>query len=131
MAKILHVNYIHFIGVTPGCVEDIMLTFLWLDENDRSTIHLFLLIRNSDKCNASDGKSVRYYDNNEWPTHSPVDMWLEYGLVNDLMRKEQLKMGGFPRTNTLSGKLIGPLRAVRLISMGKMIKNVAFNGVNI
>mgnify|MGYP000949551959 CR=1 FL=1 len=24
MAKILNVNYIHFIGVTPGCAEDIL-----------------------------------------------------------------------------------------------------------
>ena len=68
MAKILNVNYIHFIGVTPG------------------------------KCNASDDKSVRYYDNEDWPAHTPVDMWLEYGLVNDFMRewclrKEQLKSG--------------------------------------
>lgn len=66
MAKILNVNYIHFIGVTPpGCAEDIMLTFLWLDEDDRSTIHLFQLVRNPGKCNTSDDKSVRYYDNDD------------------------------------------------------------------
>ena len=98
MAKILNVNYIHFIGVTPGCAEDIMLTFLWLDEDDRSTIHLFQLVRNPGKCNASDDKSVRYYDNDDWPAHAPVGIWLEYGLVNDFMRewclrKEQLKSG--------------------------------------
>ena len=74
MAKILNVNYIHFIGVTPGCAEDIMLTFLWLDEDDRSTIYLFQLVRNPGKCNASDDKSVRYYDNDDWPaTSSSVD----------------------------------------------------------
>ena len=28
MAKILNINYIHFIGVTPGCAEGGMLTFL-------------------------------------------------------------------------------------------------------
>lgn len=44
MAKKLNVNYIHFIGVTPGCAEDIMLTFLWLDEDDRSIIRLFQLV---------------------------------------------------------------------------------------
>ena len=27
MAKILNVNYIHFIGVTPGCAEDIIHSF--------------------------------------------------------------------------------------------------------
>ena len=35
MAKILEVNYIHFMGVIPGFTGDIMLTFLWLDEDDR------------------------------------------------------------------------------------------------
>ena len=87
MAKILKVNYIHFIGVTLGCTEDIMLTFLWLDEDDCSTIHLFQLVRNPGKCNASDDKSVLYYDNDDWPAHAPVGMCLEYGLVNDFMRE--------------------------------------------
>ena len=75
MAKILNVNYIHFTGVTPGCAEDIMLTLLWLDEEDRSTIHLFQLARNPGKTNNhSDDKSVRYYDNDNWPaTNSKVD----------------------------------------------------------
>lgn len=71
MAKILNVNYIHFIGVAPGCAEDIMLTFLWLDEDDRNTIHLFQLVRNTGMCNASDDKSVRYYDNDDWPCSCP------------------------------------------------------------
>lgn len=30
---------IHLAGATPKCAEDIMLAFLWLDEDDRSTIH--------------------------------------------------------------------------------------------
>lgn len=96
LAKIRNSNYIHFIGVAPGCAEDIMLTFLWLNEDNRSTIHLFQLVRNPSKCNASDDKSVRYYDNDDSPAHAPVDMLLEYGLVNDFMRewclrKERLK----------------------------------------
>ena len=75
-----------------------MLTFLGLDEEDHSTIYLFQLVRNSGKCNASDDKSVRYYDNDDWPAHAPVGMWPEYGLVNDFMwewclRKGQLKNG--------------------------------------
>ena len=28
MIKILHVNYIHFIGITSSCAENIILTFL-------------------------------------------------------------------------------------------------------
>ena len=59
MAKVLNINYIHFIAVTPSYAEDIMLTFPWFDEDDRSTIHLSQLVRNPGKCNASDDKSVQ------------------------------------------------------------------------
>ena len=87
MAKILNVNYIHFTGVTPRFAEDIMLTLLRLDKDDRSTIHLFQLVCNPGKTNHSDDKSVRYYDNDDWSAHPPIGMWLEYGLVNDFMRE--------------------------------------------
>ena len=60
-----------------------MQTFFWLDEDNRNTFHLFQLIRNPGKCNASDDKSVRYNDSDEWPAHAPVGMWIDYGLVND------------------------------------------------
>lgn len=73
MAKILNVHYIHFVSITLGRVKDIMLTFLWLDEDDRSTIHLFRLDRNPGKCNASDDRLVRYYDNDDWPASSSID----------------------------------------------------------
>ena len=65
------VHYTHFIGATAGCAGEIMPTFLWLDEDDRSAIHLFQLVRNPDKCNASDDKSVRYYDN-EFKWRPPI-----------------------------------------------------------
>ena len=113
MAKILNVNYIHFIGVTPGCAEDIMLTFLWLDEDDRSTIHLFQLVRNPGKCNASDDKSVRYNDSDEWPAQAPVGMWIDYGLVNEFLRewclrKEQLKSGEISEDEYFEWKINWP-----------------------
>jgi len=72
MAKILNINYIHSIGVAPGCAEDIVLTFLWIDEDGRNTIHLFQFIRNPGKGNVSDYKSERYYDNSDWPAHAPI-----------------------------------------------------------
>ena len=43
IAKILNVNYINFITEAPGCAEDIMQTFFWLDEDSRNTFHLFQL----------------------------------------------------------------------------------------
>ena len=70
IAKILNVNYINFITEAPGCAEDIMQTFFWLDEDNRNTFHLFQLVRNPGKCNASDDKSVRYNDSDEWPAHT-------------------------------------------------------------
>ncbi len=65
VSKILNVNYIHFINVIPGCAEDIIPTFLWLDKNDRNTIHLFQLVRNPGKCNTPNDKSVCCYDNDD------------------------------------------------------------------
>ena len=35
IARILNVNYINFIIEAPGCAEDIMQTFFWLDEDNR------------------------------------------------------------------------------------------------
>ena len=87
MAKILNVNYFHFIGVTLGCAEDIILIFLWLDEDDLSTIYLFQLVHNPSKYNASDDKLMRYYGDDDWTTHVPLGIWLKYGLVNDFMRE--------------------------------------------
>ena len=54
IAKILNVNYINFIIEASGCAEDIMQTFFWLDEDNRNAFHLFQLVRNPGKCNASD-----------------------------------------------------------------------------
>lgn len=113
MAKILNINYIHFVGVTPGCAEDIILTFLWLDEDNRHTFHLFQLVRNPGKCNTSDDKSVRYYDNDDWPAHPPVGMWIDYGLVNEFMRewylrKEQLKNGEISEDEYFEWKINWP-----------------------
>ena len=76
-----------------------MLTFLWLDEYDRSTIHLFQLVRKPGRCNASDDKSVRYYDNDDWPAHAPVGMCLDYGLVNEFLRECCLRNTAKKRRN--------------------------------
>ena len=83
MAKILDINYINFISETPGCAEDIMQTFFWLDEDNRGAINLFQLVRKPGKYNASDDRTVRYNDSDDWPAHAPVGMWLNYGIVNE------------------------------------------------
>ena len=98
ISRILDVNYINFIAEAPGCAEDIMQTFFWLDEDNRNAFHLFQLVRNPSKCNAPDDKAARYNDSDEWSAHAPVGMWIDYGLVNEFLRewclrKEQLKNG--------------------------------------
>lgn len=105
MAKILNVNYIHFIGVTPG------------------------------KYNASDDKSVRYYDNDDWPAHAPVDMWLGYGLVNDFMRewclrKEQLKNGEISEDEYFEWKINWPATSSSVDEKGNDKKNNSFQWRN-
>ena len=132
MAKILNINYIHFVGVTPGCAEDIMLTFLWLDEDDRSTIHLFQLVRNPGKCNASDDKSARYYDNDDWPAHALVGMWLDYGSVNDFLRewclrKEQLKNGEISEDEYFEWKINWPSTSNKVDYNGNDNKKCSYN----
>lgn len=131
MAKILKVHYIHLVGTTPGCAEDIMLTFLWLDEDDRSTIHLFQLVHNPGKCNASDDKSVRYYDNDGWSAHAPVGMWLDYGLVNEFLRewclrKEQLKNGEISEDEYFEWKINWPASSSSVDERGHDKKNNSY-----
>lgn len=133
IAKILNVNYINFITEAPGCAEDIMQTFFWLDEDNRNTFHLFQLVRNPGKCNASDDKSVRYNDSDEWPAHAPVAMWIDYGLVNEFLRewclrKEQLKAEKFQRTNILNGKSTGLLPEVALMKREMTRKITVISG---
>ena len=41
ISRILNVNYINFLTEAPGCAEDIMQTFFWLDEDNLSLIHIF------------------------------------------------------------------------------------------
>ena len=115
------------------CAEDIMLTFLWLDEDDRSTIHLIQLVRNPGKCNASDDRSVRYHANDDWPAHAPVGVWLEYGLVNDLMRewclrKEQLKNGEISEDEYFESKINWPATSSSVDEKGHGKKIIVTNG---
>ena len=91
IARILNVNYINFITEAPGCAEDIMQTFFWLDEDNRNTFHLFQLVRNPGKTGASDDTAVRYNDTDDWPAQPPVGIYFNYGLVDEFMREWLLR----------------------------------------
>lgn len=113
IAKALDVNPINFIGSVSCSAENIMLTFFWLDEDNRGAINLFQLVRNPCETNTSDDTSVRYYDNDNWPAHPPVGMWFGYGLINKFMRewmkrKEELKTKKISNEEYLEWKLNWP-----------------------
>ena len=107
MAVVLRVSPMNF---SPGCSEDIMQTFFWLDEDNPGAINLFQLVRNPGKTNSSDNAAVRYNDNDDWPVHAPVGMYFKYGLVDQfmrewLLRKEELKAGSITRNEYFEWKL--------------------------
>ena len=113
IAQALRVDRQNFYTVQPGCAEDFMRTFFWLDEDSPGSIRLFQLVRNPGKCNVSDDKSVRYNDSDEWPAHAPVGMWIDYGLVNEFLRewylrKEQLKSGEISENEYFEWKINWP-----------------------
>ena len=113
IADALDVNVINFTGSTPGCAEDIMFTFFWMDEENRGMINLFQLERTQGKTNASDDRAVRYNDNDDWPAHAPVGIYFDYGIVNDFMRewlkrKEELKAKEITNDEYMEWKLNWP-----------------------
>ena len=109
ISKILNVNYINFVTEVPGCAEDIMQTFFWLD----------------------DDKSVRYNDSDEWPAHAPVGMWIDYGLVNEFLRewclrKEQLKSGEISEDEYFEWKINWPATSSNVDEKGNDKKNNSY-----
>lgn len=109
----LDVNAINFTGSTPGCAEDIMFTFFWMDEDNRGTINLFQLVKNPGKTNACDDRNIRYNDNDDWPAHETVGIYFNYGIVNNFMRewlnrKDELKAGEITNEKYLEWKLNWP-----------------------
>lgn len=87
IAKILDVSPINFICEENGSIEHILQTLFWLDEVNPHAIHLFQLTRNPGKTNASDDTAIRYFDNDNWPSYSPVCLWFDYGVLDSFMKE--------------------------------------------
>ena len=49
IAQALRVDFQNFYTLRPGCAEDFMRTFFWLDEDSPGSIRLFQLVRNPGK----------------------------------------------------------------------------------
>ena len=98
-------------------------------------IHLFQLVRNPGKTNHSDDKSVRYYNNDNWPAQPPIGMWLEYGLINDFiwewcLRKEQLKAGELSEDEYFEQKIIWSATSSSVDENGNDKKNNSYKWKN-
>ncbi len=75
---------------------------------------------------------MRYYDNDDWPAHTPVGMWIDYGLVNDFMRewclrKEQLKKGEISEDEYFEWKINWPATNSKVDFNGKDNKKCSYN----
>jgi len=91
IAEALHVDCQNFYTIEPGCAEDFMRTFFWLDEDTPRAICLFQLVRNPGITGVSDDTAVRYNDSNDWPAQPPVGIYFQYGLVDDFMHEWLLR----------------------------------------
>ena len=58
IAEVLRVDRQNFYTISPGCAEDFMRTFFWLDEDSPGAIRLFQLVRNPGRAGASDDTAV-------------------------------------------------------------------------
>lgn len=114
IAQALRVDRQNFYTVQPGCAEDFMRTFFWLDEDSPGSIRLFQLVRNPGKIGASDDTAVRYNDTDDWPAQPPVGIYFNYGLVDEfmrewLLRQQELHAGEITREEYFEWKINWPL----------------------
>lgn len=114
MAKILDVNPWTLYDATTMDATEFMELLFWIDEFNPSAINLFQMeTYPGEKCNSSEDTSVRYHDNDSWPAHPPVGLWINFGLVNDFMkewviRKEELKSGQITKDEYFEWKINWP-----------------------
>ena len=114
IAQALRVESQNFYTLRPGCAEDFMRTFFWLDEDSPGSIRLFQLVRNPGKTGASDDTAVRYNDTDDWPAQPPVGIYFNYGLVDEfmrewLLRQQELHAGEITRDEYFEWKLNWPV----------------------
>ena len=77
MAKILNVNPWTLYDATTMDATEFMELLFWIDEFNPSAINLFQMeTYPGEKCNSSDDTAVRYHDNDSWPAHPPVGLWI-------------------------------------------------------
>lgn len=114
MAKALDVNPYTLYDTAGRDASEMMELLFWLDEFNPSALHLFLPRKfPGEKCNEVADTSVYYHDNDSWPTHAPVCMWFDYGVLNDFLkewvvRMDELKSGEITRDEYFEWKINWP-----------------------
>ena len=58
----------------------------WLDEEAPGIIQLAETERSKVPYNANPGLSLRYDDNDRWPTHPPAALWFDFPMLDDFLR---------------------------------------------
>ena len=108
IAQALRVDRQNFYTVQPGCAEDFMRTFFWLDEDSPGSIRLFQLVRTPGKTGPP---TIPPSDTTTWMT-SPLNLlWVSTSTMASLMIScgngscvsRSYTPGKLPGRNTLNG----------------------------
>ncbi|WP_394919928.1 hypothetical protein [uncultured Robinsoniella sp.] len=103
------IDWISYRLDAPRYVEYIMMTIFWRDKDNPCVINLFQLERNPSKTNASDNTTVRYNENNYFPTHARGDVFkyvfVDQFMIESLLRKKELKAVGITHVEYFQWKL--------------------------
>ena len=69
-----------------GMAVTVLEQLFWLDEEVPGIIQLVETDRSQMSYNANSGFSLRYDDNDNWPTHPPVALWFDFTMLDDFLR---------------------------------------------
>jgi len=113
IAQALRVDRQNFYTVQPGCAEDFMRTFFWLDEDSPGSIRLFQLVRNPGKTGGPpmippSATTTRTTGplNLPWVSTSTMALWM-ISCGNGSCASRSCTPGRSPGRNTLSGNSTG------------------------
>ena len=111
IAEALRVDRQNFYTIRPGCAEDFMRTFFWLDEDSPGSICLFPPVRVPGTI--KEETVVQDNDSYDWPARPPVGIYFNYGLVDEfmhewLLRQQELHAGEITRDEYFEWKLNWP-----------------------
>ena len=113
IAEVLRVDRQNFYTEAPGCAEDFMRTFFWLDEDSPGSIRLFQLVRNPGKTGPLMIPPSDTTTRTAGLHTLPWAFTSNYGLVDEfmrewLLRQQELHTGEITREEYFEWKLNWP-----------------------